>query len=288
MQYGVVPFENSTHGPVIPTLELLVDRDAVFPDLVVEEEVRLPIRHCLIGKLHDIQANSITVASDACQPLETGVEQQINEMLVQRFKNINKIYSHPQALEQCQSFLRKYFPGVERVDTSSTSRAAEIVKSEVQSGLHQSLAIGSDLAAYATGLDVLHQGCEDRKDNCTRFFLVSRRTGEKSQGSTHVGMARSDDADTRILKSMVSFRLGVQQPGALAQVLAVFGTGNMNLTSINSRPSLVRSFDYTFLVECEGDWPKFSQMIQEAGILDKTELNIGAWRWWGSWPRVNS
>lgn len=39
-------------------------------------------------------------------------------------------------------------------------------------------------------------------------------------------------------------------PGALADALVIFKAHGMNLTSINTRPSLVRPWQYVFFVEC--------------------------------------
>src|SRR3954449_7505015 len=48
--FGVVPFENSTHGPVTFTLDSLADREDTHGDLVVCGEGYLPVHHFLLGR----------------------------------------------------------------------------------------------------------------------------------------------------------------------------------------------------------------------------------------------
>lgn len=49
--YGVVPFENSTHGTVTFTLDCLADRAGEYADIVVCDEVYLDVHHFLLGRL---------------------------------------------------------------------------------------------------------------------------------------------------------------------------------------------------------------------------------------------
>lgn len=46
----MVPFENSTNGSVIFTLDQFADRDGEYPDLSVCAEIYLDVHHCLLGR----------------------------------------------------------------------------------------------------------------------------------------------------------------------------------------------------------------------------------------------
>ena len=85
---GIVPIENSIHGSVRVTLDMLLEKD-----ITIKEEIVIPIKHILMskGKISDIEI----------------------------------ISSHPQALAQCRLFLQDKFKNVKIVVTDSTSDAAK-------------------------------------------------------------------------------------------------------------------------------------------------------------------
>lgn len=149
---------------------------------------------------------------------------------------VSKIYSHPQAFGQCETFLTQNLKGVERVDVSSTSKAADLANSDPSA-----VAIASAIAATVhSGLDILQSNIEDRSDNTTRFLVIS--ANETSVPSAVEGKD----------KSFMSFTVDHTQPGALCDVLKVFKDFGMNLTSISSRPSKAIPWNYIFFVEFEG------------------------------------
>ncbi len=87
--YGVVPIENSTEGPVNHTLDRLMDSD-----LVISGEVLLEIHHHLISRSPDLS-------------------------------EVKAVYSHPQALVQCRQWLDEHLSEVPGVEVSSTAAAVE-------------------------------------------------------------------------------------------------------------------------------------------------------------------
>ena len=84
---------------------------------------------------------------------------------------IQRIYSHPQAFGQCELFLGAYLKGIERIDVTSTSKAAELVKADTTG---TSAAIASEAASVVHKLDMLASGIEDTTDNTTRFFVLRK------------------------------------------------------------------------------------------------------------------
>ena len=262
---GVVPFENSTNGAVIPTLELLADRHGLYKDLYVCGEWYLDVHHYLMG--HKAPATDSPEISGTSTPTPT-----IPEPLKPRskplssLKHIKRIHTHPQAYGQCEIFLGAYLKGVERREESSTSRSAEIVKGDTTGA---SAAIASSLAAENLGLDILAECIEDSADNTTRFFIL--RKGKDVSEHT--------DAPT---KSLISFTVDHSSPGALADVLECFRLEKLNLTSINNRPTKAARFQYIFFVEFEG-----SRLKDPEGRVERALASLGkytqSWRWLGSW-----
>ncbi|KUI65642.1 P-protein [Cytospora mali] len=235
--YGVVPFENSTHGVVTFTLGCLADRADAYGDLSVCGEVYI---------------------DPECD-----------------LSHVRRIYSHPQAFGQTQAFLSAHLRGVEAVDVSSTSKAAELASRD-ETGA--TAAVAGAVAAEAFGLDVLARCIQDRDDNTTRFFVLRRKGGgAKAEEKEKEGTRQQD-------KSLVSFTVPHKAPGALASVLDVFRTYGLNLTSINSLPSLIQPFQYLFFVEFEGSRYHDPEGKVKAA-LEEVDRVAESWRWLGSWER---
>ncbi|KAH8821660.1 Prephenate dehydratase-domain-containing protein [Xylogone sp. PMI_703] len=266
---GVVPFENSTNGAVIFTLELLADRSTIFPDIYVCGEAYLDVQHYLLGHRTPeatlIDTGDLSGTATPTTAIPTPLKPRSKPL--SSLKHIQRIYTHPQAFGQCEAFLGAYLKGIERIDVSSTSKAAELVK---QDETGTSVAIASKLAAEIHGLDILAESIEDRDDNRTRFFVL--RKGIDDYGKT----------TTKPTKSLISFTVDHGVPGALADVLGCFQRNKLNLTSINSRPTRIIPFQYIFFVEFEGSRLKDEDGRVEAA-LGSLEKYTKTWRFLGSW-----
>ncbi|KAI4913327.1 hypothetical protein J4E85_010780 [Alternaria conjuncta] len=141
---GVVPFENSSNGSVVFTLDLFADLNNKYPDILVTGEAYVAVKHCLLGY------------SNASSTGERDGDGRNGK----DFSHIKKLYSHPQAWGQCKNFLAKYLKTAERHDVSSTSKAAEIAS---QDKTGESAALSSEIAAELFRLDVLAKEINDKK-----------------------------------------------------------------------------------------------------------------------------
>ena len=194
---GVVPIENSIEGTVRETIDCLIRTKDKSVQII--KEIVLPIEHCLITKATD-------------------------------FAQIKKIYSHPQALAQCNGFINKNFPTAEVIAAPNTAEAVKIISQKDESFA----AIANKKAAELYGVPVLAQKISDEADNQTRFVLIGR--GE----SLKTGKDKSSFVFTTINK-----------PGALADAMMVFKKYNINLSHIDSRPSKKQFGAYSFFIECD-------------------------------------
>lgn len=257
--YGVVPFENSTHGTVTFTLDGLADRTGCFADIIVCDEIYLDVHHFLLGRSQEVHPPTADPAKGV--PLTD-------------LSHIKRVYSHPQAFGQTAAFRAKHLPpSVETIDVSSTSRAAELAAADATG---ESAAVAGEMAGEASGLDVLARWVEDREDNTTRFFVIRKR----GEGGSREG-GEGEPYGARY-KSLVSFTVPHRTPGALADVLDCFRRGGINLTSINSLPSLVEPFRYLFFVEFEGSRLDDPEKRVE-GVFAEVDGVAETWRWLGSW-----
>lgn len=275
---GVVPFENSTNGSVVFTFDNLADRQNRYPDITVDGEIYVNVHHCLVGhKSPPGLAEEHIDGSGTCTPTANDPSPlRPRSKPLSSLKHIQRLYSHPQAFGQCTAFISTYLKGVEMFEVSSTSKAAEIVSKDTTGTW---AAISSELAAELHGLDFLGKSIEDREDNTTRFLILGTNPSIPDDWDlVKKAIAKSGS------KSLVSFTVPHTSPGALADVLSCFRAFNLNLTSINSRPSLVKPFQYIFFVEFEGhkhDDPDG----RVKGALEKISQVAESWRWLGSWER---
>lgn len=192
--YGVVPFENSTEGAVSMTSDALIESK-----LHIRQEHVLPVAHCLLSRARALA-------------------------------DIHTVYSHPQALAQCRSWLAKHLPRAQVVQTTSTAAAAR----EAHADDHAA-AIGADLAGEIHDLPILRANVQDRPENATRFVVIGKKDAPPS------GRDRTS----------IAFGV-VDQRGALRRVLSIFEKSSVNLTRIESRPSRKQAWHYVFLVDVEG------------------------------------
>ncbi|KAI7340420.1 PDT-domain-containing protein [Hortaea werneckii] len=317
--YGVVPFENSSNGSVVFTLDLFADLHGRYPDILVWDEIYLAVHHCLLGhtphtepvaKTAKLQENSeeekdgerpdailphlppqqppslsgqVTPTQAVPQPTKARIQP------LHPLTHVKKLYSHPQAWGQCKNFLAAYLKGTERQDVSSTSKAAQLVGEDVSG---TSAAISSRIAAELNGLDVLAQGIEDNAGNSTRFFVVRRQSSDAVAGSTVAGNQETATAEdhqrekTAEFKTLVSFTVDHGEPGALADCLEIFKKYGLNLTSINTRPSGEAAWHYIFFVEFMGRKLAGEQGGAVNEALQELDRVAKSWRWLGSWENA--
>jgi chorismate mutase/prephenate dehydratase len=160
---------------------------------------------------------------------------------------LKKVLSHPQALAQCRRWLAKNAPQAQALSAASTSEAAKQAAKD-RSG--RTAAIASALAVDLYGLKVAARNIQDQNDNTTRFFVIGR--------------ARSKPTGKDKTSVMLSIR---DRVGALSAVLKPFERQKVNLTSIESRPSRRKAWDYYFFVDFQGhqDEPKVQRLLKDLG-----------------------
>lgn len=148
-----------------------------------------------------------------------------------KLKNIRKVYSHPHAFPQCGEFFRQHHR-MELIPYTNTAMAAEYV---ARLGDETCAALCSRECAQLYGLDVLAENIQQTQNNCTRFVSVSRR------------LEIPEDAN----KISLLFSLP-HVNGSLCRTLMRFAHCGLNLTKIESRPNLHKSFEYIFYVDFTG------------------------------------
>jgi prephenate dehydratase len=191
--YGVLPIENSVGGSIHRNFDLLLEHH-----LPIVGEAELPVVHHLLAL-----------------PGTTMAE-------------VRRIYSHPQALAQCDRFLRS-LTGVEVIATYDTAGSAKLIADE---RMQDGAAIASARAAEVFGLEALQSSIQDYAHNVTRFLIIGPRP------------LTEEPPDKTTIVFTVS-----NEPGALFKALAVFALRNIDLTKLESRPVPGRRWEYLFYAD---------------------------------------
>lgn len=215
-EMAVVPVENSIEGSVSMTL----DNFWQLENLQIQLALILPVNHTIISC-----ANSL------------------NE--------INAVYSHPQALAQCQGWLSKFLPHVKLIPANSTTEALKGIKENTGTA-----AISSSRAAEIYNLPILAKGINDYPDNCTRFWVVSEHNHEFTSHS-HTSLA---------------FSLPANLPGVLMKTLQIFADLDINLSRIESRPTKRSLGEYLFFLDIEADINSTKMQSALLELQEHTEI----------------
>ena len=194
--YGLLPIENSQTGGINEAHDLLLHQE-----LFAVGAVKLKVEHCLITK------------------------DEIN------FKLIKKVYSHPQALAQCEGFLSKNLPHCQIIPVYDTAGSVKMISNLKKNNV---AAIASNWAAELYGLKIIRKGIQDNKYNYTRFLVLSSEISP----------------DPKNNKTSIIFAV-VSKPGALYKCLKEFALRDLNLTRLESRPSKQKPWEYIFYTDFE-------------------------------------
>jgi prephenate dehydratase len=192
----------------------------------------IPIENSLAGSIHqnfDLLARYSLVAVAETQ---VRIEHNLIAHPECKVRSVDKIYSHPVALAQCEKFLRR-MKSAEKVAFRDTAGSVRHIRDH---GLKTAAAIASAEAARIYGMKILRSGIEDNRENFTRFLALARN-GRFPRGGE---------------KTSIVFSL-TNEPGALFKALSVFALRNINLTKIESRPIHGKPWEYLFYVDLQSD-----------------------------------
>ncbi|MFN6537692.1 MAG: prephenate dehydratase [Nostoc sp. EkiNYC01] len=219
---AVVPVENSIEGSVTMTLDTLWQLD----NLQIQLALVLPIVHTLI---------SCATSLD----------------------KIKTVYSHPQALAQCQGWLERFLPTIQIIANNSTTEALQQLEQDPTTA-----AIASSRAAQLYNLPILASGINDYPENFTRFWVVSQ--GEANAGSQK---SKPDASHTSL-----AFSVPANVPGALVKPLQIFAQLGINLSRIESRPTKRSLGEYLFFIDVEADAKETQMQSALAELSIYTEI----------------
>jgi prephenate dehydratase len=223
---GVVPIENLVNGSVREVYDLLLEHG-----LQIGAEVVVPVDLCL-----------------AALPGRT-------------IDDVERVYSHIQALGQAERFLRTRPWAL--LTTYNTAGAGKFVREQADMG---AAAVLSRRAADAYGLDVLAESIQDVPDNRTRFLVIAS-AGPVEQPSSGTSF-----------RTTIAF--GVRnEPGTLLAALQVFAARSINLSKLESRPSRAAAWEYVFWADLDAhkDEPDCAAALEELASVATLVLVLGTY-----------
>jgi prephenate dehydratase len=177
-------------------------------------------------------------------------------------EDVKQVRSHPQALAQCDAFLRRN--GLEPVPWYDTAGSAHDLATDCAP---HTAALASELAAELYGLDILVREVEDMPFNYTRFFVIG-----------HDDSPRGEYNKTSIVFATRN------RPAALYDCLGEFATRGLNVTKIESRPRRNRPWEPIFFLDFEGHWQDATTQEALARLLQRASFV----KMLGSYPAVKT
>jgi len=207
-RYGVLPIENSTAGSVNRIYDLMMQYD-----FSIVRSARLKVDHNLLVKKGT------------------------------KISEIKEIFSHEQAISQCEDFLRSLHVKVTAYE--DTAGAAKMVAESERADI---AALSSRECAELYGLDCAAPSVQDKGNNFTRFICISKKL-EVYPGADI----------TSIMMSLP------HKPGALYKALSRFYALGINLIKLESRPIPDRDFEFMFYFDLRASVysPEFVQILTE-------------------------
>ena len=200
--YACLPVENSLGGSIHENYDLMLRYDLT---ICAEHEFR--VQHCVLAK------------------------QGVN------LSDIKYAVSHPQALAQCDNYLRSL--GITPIPTYDTAGSAKMISEDDlpdKCTPSNTCAIASDLAGATYGLNCLAKGVEDDDTNFTRFLLLGRK------GVVQY-LTKSIPAKTSVVFTLSN------TAGALYKALASFSLRDIDCSKIESAPAVLDSVNTTDVFE---------------------------------------
>ena len=222
-RYGVVPLENSTAGSVNAVYDLMMNHN-----FRIVRSVRIKVDHCLL--------------------VNPGT----------RREEIREIYSHQQAISQCEKYLPS-FPNARVIPCENTAVAAKMV---AQAGRRDAAALSSHACGKIYGLSCLESSVQDMDNNFTRFICISKK------------LEIYPGADRTSLMAVLP-----HEPGSLYKLLSRFYALGLNLNKLESRPLPNRNFEFMFYFDLETSVysPQFLQLMGEMPTLCEEFSYLGSY-----------
>lgn len=226
VEYGMIPLENSYAGRVSEIHHLLQDKNV---SIVAEHFFAV--------------SHNLAVVEGAT------------------LDDVQTIYSHPQALMQCNNNI--YNLGEGKIETCDATNTAEAAKMVAEVGDKSKAAICSKMAAKVNGLTIIKENIQDDESNMTTFVVISK------------DIANPDPDKAPVLTTMLFTIRNI--PGSLYKSLGGFATNGVNMVKLESYIPGGISKKAKFFITIEGhpSQKNISLSLEELGFFSKNVKLLG-------------
>lgn len=223
------------------------------------DAVVLPLENSYAGEVGQVTDLMFSGPLYVNGTLELSVTQDLLAVEGATLDTVQTVVSHPQALAQCDSFIKSR--NLKQISYDNTALAAKYVQSLNDPTV---AAIASAESASLYGLKVLAQGINQSRSNTTRFAVLARsenRNISKSHGAHFI--------------LMFTVR---NEAGSLARALNIIGAHGFNMRTLRSRPMRELLWQYYFYVEAEGNIRSYEGkcMLEELGVCCDNVRCVGS------------
>jgi len=149
-----------------------------------------------------------------------------------KLEDIKEVYSHPQAYQQSSDFFKDH-EDIQFVPYHNTAISAKYIHEENNK---TKAAIASKNAAKIYDLDIIAENINHNAKNITRFIVISKQ-----------------DIKTPTCDKTSIVACTPHIAGALYKLLGFFAENNINLVKLESRPIIDSPWDYSFIVDFDGN-----------------------------------
>lgn len=230
-------FAHIAAGKIFPDARLVscTDFQAAYDEVVngTCDCAVLPIENSFAGEVGQVMDLMFSGSLYITGVYSLRISQNLLGVKGARLEDIRRVTSHPQALAQCEGYLKSH--GLESYPSVNTARAAQAV---AEAGDIHLAAIASAETTELYHLEILDHDINESSQNTTRFAVFSRVPGS--------------EAITPHNRFMLMFSVK-NTAGSLVNALAVLGRHGFNMRALHSRPMRELAWQYYFYVEVDGD-----------------------------------
>ncbi len=221
----------------------------------------IPLENSYAGRVSEIhnllQKSKVAIVAEHFFP----IEHNLAVVPGSKLEDLEEVYSHPQALMQCQSNLHKL--GLKMCEFSNTAKAAEFV---AKAGDKTKAALCSSKAAEINNLEILQTNLQDSgRDNVTIFVTISREFGDV-------------DPQKGVVITTLLFTVR-NITGALYKSLGGFATNNVNMLKLESYIPSGASKQAKFFISLQGhpSQKPLADALSELGFFSQEVKLIGVY-----------
>lgn len=194
----------------------------------------LPVENSYNGEVGQVTDLMFSGSLFVNNVYEIAVNQALLALPGTKISEIKEVWSHPQALGQCATYLKER--GIVGREYANTALAAQQV---AKMNCPSIAAIASEEAAEIFGLTILEKNINASRSNTTKFAVFSRAKNFY-------------DADEKDIHTILMFTVR-NEAGALAKAIEIIGKYELNMISLRSRPMKELPWQYYFYAEIEGN-----------------------------------